>query len=187
MKDPNIKNGKPPRQRNLAFLDLETTGLNLDHEIIEIGVVRVSQPDFSVIEEFDMKIKPHHLETADPEAIKLVGYTDELWKDAIELKDALKILEDKYRGDILIGDNFTFDWTRLEKAFFENGHPAPAFYYHRMDTKSMIYYKFYNDPNISNFNLSEICKYLGIERGKAHSALDDARASYEVFKKIMTS
>lgn len=185
--NPDIKNGKPPRERNLAFLDIETTGLNLDHEIIEIGVLRASQPDFKIIEEFDLKIKPHHLEMADPDALSLVGYNETEWQDAIELKGALEILETKCRGDILIGENFTFDWARLEKAFFENGHPAPAFYYHRMDVKSMIYYKFYNDSHVRDFTLSEVCRYLGIERGRLHRGLDDARAIYEVFKKIMAN
>ena len=185
MNNPDIKNGKPVRERNLAFLDIETTGLELGHEIIEIGVVRARQPDLEMIEEFDLKIKPLHLETADSEALRLVGYSDELWQGAISLKEALDILEEKCRGDILIGENFTFDWARLEKAFFDNGRPFPPFYYHRMDVKSMVYYKFYRDKNLTDFTLGGICRYLNINPGRVHSALDDARACYAVFKKII--
>ena len=46
------------RNHNFAFIDIETTGLNVAvHEIIEIGVV-LTTPDLVVIEEFELKIKP---------------------------------------------------------------------------------------------------------------------------------
>jgi len=32
-----IKNGLPMIKRDLVFIDLETTGLRIDHEITEIG------------------------------------------------------------------------------------------------------------------------------------------------------
>ena len=49
------------KNQNLAFIDIETTGLLLDkHEIIEIGCVLVSQgspgaPKFKKLEEFEIK------------------------------------------------------------------------------------------------------------------------------------
>ena len=49
------------RRHNFAFIDIETTGLNvLAHEIIEIGAV-ITTPDLEVIEEFELKIKPQNL------------------------------------------------------------------------------------------------------------------------------
>ena len=54
------------KKHNLAFIDIETTGLNLlKHEIIEIGCV-LTTPELKVIEEFELKIKPEHIENADP-------------------------------------------------------------------------------------------------------------------------
>jgi len=32
-----IKNGPKMKERDLVFMDLETTGLKINHEIIEIG------------------------------------------------------------------------------------------------------------------------------------------------------
>ena len=44
------------RKHNLAFIDIETTGLDvIDHEIIEVGCV-FTTPDLKVIEEFELKI-----------------------------------------------------------------------------------------------------------------------------------
>ena len=54
------------KKHNLAFIDIETTGLNLiEHEIIEIGCV-VTAPNLKVIEEFKLKIKPERIEDAEP-------------------------------------------------------------------------------------------------------------------------
>ena len=40
------------RKHNLAFIDVETTGLNaMKHEIIELGCV-LAKPDLEIIEEF---------------------------------------------------------------------------------------------------------------------------------------
>ena len=73
------------RKHNLAFIDIETTGLDvIDHEIIEIGCV-LTTPNLKVIEEFELKIKPEHLEIADPTAMKINHYKEELWIDAIGL------------------------------------------------------------------------------------------------------
>ena len=56
------------RKHNFAFIDIETTGLNLrKHEIIEIGVV-LTTPTLEIIEEFEIKIKPENIESADPVA-----------------------------------------------------------------------------------------------------------------------
>ena len=50
------------RKHNLAFIDIETTGLNLlKHEIIEIGGV-LTTPELNVLEEFELKIKPEEVD-----------------------------------------------------------------------------------------------------------------------------
>ena len=65
---------------DLVFIDTETTGLDPSiHELIEIGFVRVKQdwngekPTFEIIEEWDQKIRPEHIKTADPTSLKING------------------------------------------------------------------------------------------------------------------
>lgn len=176
------------RERLLAFIDIETTGLEFNHEIIELACILVEQKNLEIIEQFVYKVKPKNLEMADKESLKIAHFDKELWeKEAIELKDALKTLEEKSRDAIMIGQNFTFDWTRLEKALFENGFLQSAFYYHRLDLMSMAFLKFYNEPKLKRFSLRELCDYFEVKQGKAHSALDDAMATYEVYKKLINS
>ena len=83
------------RKHNLAFIDIETTGLNfLKNEIIEIGCV-ISSPGLKMIEEFELKIKPEQIENADPVALKVNHYNEKDWIDAYGLEEAIKIFSKK--------------------------------------------------------------------------------------------
>ena len=65
----------------ISFIDLEMTGLEgTRHEIVEIGLLKVSQPDLEIIESWDVKVKPQNIAVADPEALKICGYDEEKWK-----------------------------------------------------------------------------------------------------------
>jgi len=176
------------KENPLTFLDIETTGLRYDQEIIEIGGLVVSQPDYKELSEFDFKIKPQHLEKADPVSLKIVGYNDTDWRDGIGLKTALVQLENLAKNTILVGQNFTFDWARLEKAFFENGWTdiPPAFSYHRLDVMSMAFAKLYKEPKVKHYSLRDLADYFGITNEHQHNALADSKTTYEVFKKIMS-
>jgi DNA polymerase III subunit epsilon len=175
------------KENPLTFLDIETTGLRYDQEILEIGGIVVSQPNYETIKEFDFKVKPINLEIADPIALKIVGYNEKDWQDAISLKEALSQLEAVARNTILIGQNFTFDWTRLEKAFFENGWTdvPPAFSYHRLDVMSMAFAKLYKEPRVKHYSLRDLADYFGIKNEHQHNALSDSRVTLAVFKKLM--
>jgi DNA polymerase III epsilon subunit-like protein len=172
----------------LTFLDIETTGLRYDHEIIEIGGIVVDQPAYNTIREFDFKVKPTNLTIADPIALKIVGYNDQDWQKALGIKEALQQLEAVAKNTVLIGQNFTFDWTRLEKAFFENGWTdiPPAFSYHRLDVMSMAFAKLYKEANIKHYSLRDLADYFGVKNEHQHNALSDAKTTLEVFKKLMT-
>lgn len=186
--DEAIRGGIPMKERDLVFLDLELTGLNLNHEIIEIGGLIVDQKDLSIKEEFDFKIKPVNLDMADPISLKMVHYSEGEWKDSISLIEGLRKLEKLAYGKVLIGFNSAMDWSRIEKAYLDNGITMPPFFYLHPDIAGMCYFKFLNNKEVNKFSLAEICKFLGIERDKSkeHNALEDARASLEVYKKIVT-
>src|SRR3989344_3830134 len=90
------------KKRNLAFYDLEFTGLNFDHEVIEIGCVLVSQPDFKILKEWLIKIKPSHIENADKNSLKIVEYSDKKWENAVILKKALKEFNKITKNAVLV-------------------------------------------------------------------------------------
>jgi len=180
----NITKG-PMRDRPMLFLDLETTGLIPGvQEILEIGAVLVSQPDFTRLQTFECKVKPVHFETASPEALKICGYDHAKWENAIDLKEALTQLSEIGRGAVLMGFNVTFDWAFLQIGFNTVELPDP-FYYHRVDVMSAAYARYYSNPKFSRFSLSECCRYFGVSNRAAHTALSDAEATYDVFVAMM--
>src|SRR3989344_1833010 len=126
------------RKHNFAFIDIETTGLDVRrHEIIEIGCI-LTTPELKVIEEFELKIKPERIADADPVSLKISHYDPDRWGSAHNL------------------DNVSVAWAKLHK-----------------------------DPDLEHFSLRELCLRFGIENKEAHTALSDARATYELYKKLM--
>jgi len=172
------------RKHNLAFIDIETTGLSVvEHEIIEIGCV-ITSSQLEIKEEFEIKIKPKKIENANKTALKVNHYNEKDWENAYELKDALKIISKKIKDCIMVGQNVAFDSSFLEYNF-EKNNIKNSLHYHRLDTISIAWAKFHNDENFLHFSLRELCKYFDIRNENPHSALSDARATYELYKKLM--
>lgn len=172
------------RKHNLAFIDIEMTGLSvIEHEILEIGCV-LTDHKLKVIEEFEFKIKPEHIETADPASLKVNHYKKEDWKEAIPLREALHILSLKTKDAIMVGQNVAFDSSFLEYNF-NKLKMKNTLHYHRLDTISVAWAKLHRDKNIDHFSLRELCKHFKIKNENPHSALSDARATYLLYKKLM--
>ena len=172
------------RKHNLAFVDIETTGLNLrEHEIIEIGCI-LTTPALKVIEEFELKIKPEYIENADPVALKVNHYNEKDWESALNLEKAMKIFSKKVKDCIMVGHNVAFDAGFLEYAFNKIGI-ANTLHYHRLDTISIAWAKLHKDPAFEHFSLREMCVRFDIKNERAHTALSDARATFELYKKLM--
>ena len=172
------------KKHNFAFIDIETTGLNLlNHEIIEIGCV-ITNPELEVIEEFELKIKPENISSADPVALKVNHYNEEEWISALNLKEALNILCEKAKDCIMVGHNVSFDSAFLEYAFNKN-EIVNTMHYHKLDTVSVAWAKLHNDPDFERLSLHELCTRFDIKNERAHSALPDARATFELYKKLM--
>ena len=173
------------RKHNFAFIDIETTGLNLlKNEIIEIGCI-ITTSDLKVIEEFELKIKPEHIEEADPVALKVNHYNSSDWESAIPLDKAIKIFSKKVKDCIMVGHNVSFDAGFIEHAFNQT-KIKNTMHYHKLDTISLAWAKFHNDSSFERFSLREMCVRFGIKNEKAHSALSDARATFELYKKLMS-
>ncbi len=172
------------RKHNLAFIDIETTGLDFTrHEIIEIGCV-ITTPKLRVIEKFELKIKPKHIKNADPVALKINHYNKKDWNQASNLEEAIQILAKKVKDCIMVGQNVSFDYGFLEYAFAKNKWKN-TMHYHKLDTISIAWAKFHKKPNFKHFSLRDMCKLFDIKNERPHSALSDAYATYELYKKLM--
>ncbi len=172
------------RKHNLAFIDIETTGLDFTkHEIIEIGAV-ITTPKLKVIEKFELKIKPKKIKNAEPISLKITHYNKEDWKGAFSLEEAMKILSEKVKDCIMVGQNVSFDSLFLEYNFAKL-KIKNTMHYHKLDTISIAWAKFHKTRDFEHFSLRDMCKLFGIKNERPHSALSDAYATYELYKKLM--
>ena len=186
------------KKHNLVFIDLETTGLDPGvHEIIEIGgmvarqVPRVSVSagvkrgaELEIIEEFEFKIKPEHLELAEPEALRINGYNDAEWLFAPDLKKVLETISSKIKDAVMVAQNVTFDWSFLNQAFKKTGIKNPM-HYHKLDLISLAFAKLYDNERLQRFSLQALAEHFGIKNERAHTALADVRATVEIYKKLL--
>ena len=173
------------REHPLAFIDLETTGLVPQrHELIEIAYVIVSQPDFTVMKEHVMQIKPLHLDTADQEALRIIHFDKRDWSGAISRREAMTRFAADVKGCIMVGQNITVDWSFLREALSEEQMNDPM-HYHRLDVMSIAYGLLKDEVDIRKFSLKELVDYFHITVEHMHSALDDTKATFEVYKKLL--
>ncbi len=180
------------KNRNLAFIDLETTGLDpIKHEIIEIGGIVARQipqagrgSAIEPIAEFEYKIKPKDLTSADPEALRINGYNDADWLFAPDLEQVLPAIADQTEGAIMIAHNVMFDWNFLNQAFLRTGIKNKM-HYHKIDLLAMAFAKLYHQEEVQYFNLASLAKHFDITNPKAHTALADTQTAFAIYRKLL--
>lgn len=174
-------------QQPLAFVDIETTGL--DHEkgeIIELGVViaRLKDDVLEITDQLDLKITPKHIETADAQALRINGYNEADWIFAVSIEDALSTFVKKTEGAVFVAHNIVFDYGFIEANLKRYGI-EDKFHYHKLDTLALAFGILQNNDDMGKLSLRALCEKYGIENKKAHSAFADAYATFEVFKKLL--
>jgi DNA polymerase-3 subunit epsilon len=176
------------KNKKLAFLDIETTGFNVEtQEIIEIGVVIMDQKDGvlgNMVEEFELKIKPEKLENADAQALAINGYNEMEWMFAMTLEQAMKVFAEKTKDCVFVAHNAAFDYSFIAKAFATTQVENKMFYA-KIDTISFAFAKLHKLADSPRLSLGSLCDYFGIENSRAHTALADTRATVDVYRKLL--
>ena len=174
-------------ERRIAFVDVETTGLDPElHEIIELAIVPARLPDLVEGPAYNVLIQPQHIETASSKALEINGYNAEDWQCATTLENALGtaaflVLD----GAMLAGHNVQFDERFLRVAFERCGLPWPDVGYRRLDTMSLAAPLWLSGKS-TGASLDAVCKAIGIERPSPHRALADAQACLQVARYMLT-
>lgn len=176
----------------LAFVDVETTGLDSDkHEIIQLACVLAKQtprtgkgPEVTILEEFELKIAPTRLQDAEPDALRVNGFNEMEWMFAVDLKNAMEHFAKKAKGAIMVAHNLCFDFAFIDKAFKTTG-VENTLHFQKIDTLSLAFAQHYNKAEVDKYSLRYLCELYGVKNERAHTALADTKALYEVYKKMM--
>jgi ATP-dependent DNA helicase DinG len=159
-------------KKTIVALDVETTGLSPERDaVIEIGMIRFHGDR----EEERWSSFVHPGCRIPPVITQLTGITDAMVSGAPAIKDLLPTIREFVGEAALLGHNIAFDL-----AFFRR---------HRMwgDQDSIDTLELASAllPRAPRYNLGALCAHLGIPTSVTHRALDDAIASFELYRKLV--
>ena len=179
----------------LLYLDTETTGLTDNSAIVQIaGAIEI---DNEVVEWFNIRCKPHEGADISESALKTIGLTIEELNQEQEPEQALKELEkvfskyiDRYNKNdklIMICHNYPFDFRMLYNFYSRlNNKFMGSFIDFKLNVCTLNLVKSLQVmgilPILENNRLETWCRYFGVTLENAHDALEDIRATREVYK-----
>ena len=159
---------------NYVSIDLETTGLNPKQDkIIEIGAVKMI--DGKQTDAFSTFVNPGR--RLNEHIVTLTGIRDEQLADAPCIEEVLPRLLDFLEDLPLLGHSVLFDYSFLKKAAVNQ---KLVFEKSAIDTLK-IARKYLAD--LEHRSLDYLCEYYQIPH-RAHRALEDARATVELYQKL---
>lgn len=164
---------------DMVVFDLETTGFNASYDkIIEIGAVKISRQEITG-DEFQTFVNPKR--PLSYEIINLTHISDADLKDAPTIEEALPRFFEFCKDCILIAHNASFDMSFIAKNARDLGIDfTPTV----IDTLALA--RRVLQP-MRSYKLGKLAKKFKISLVNAHRARDDARATGEVFFKLLES
>lgn len=165
----------------IYVMDIETTGLSFDHEIVELGVHRLSD-GFT----WNTLVRPERTRADD--TAHITGITDEMVEDAPNIDDALMQCDAIAPLDdaIIIAHNgHMFDIPRINharnKSAFVNGEISPSSV---IDTLHLAH-KTIPWGGISNYKLTTLLEYFDLPADQSHRAGDDCEDTARVLARLL--
>jgi len=188
------------KDRPLAFIDVETTGLSYQkHEVIDVAVVflvedlRSDAPWTRLLHRhgplavWHTKVRPERIEDAESKALEVNGYRPEEWADAppvSEIVDTLEALLTRSGADpIIVGHNVSFDKDFLNATLQRAGRSQQVSY-HMVDTVTLCY-EHLVPCGLSSLSLDSVRRFLGISTEGSHAALKDALDALTVYTRLV--
>ena len=172
-----INYDKNKKYNKYVVFDIETTGLSPTKDMItEIGAIKIENG--VIIDEYNQLINP---ERPIPEKItEITGITDNMVQDKPTIKEVLPDFIMFIEDSVLVAHNASFDTGFLREQFSRNGKTLdnPI-----LDTLGLTRTLF---PSLKSHKLNIIAKHLNVSLVNHHRAVDDAKATAEIFLKCMT-
>jgi DNA polymerase-3 subunit alpha (Gram-positive type) len=159
-----------------TVFDIETTGLsNINDEIIEIGAVKIKEG--KIIDTFETFVNPKI--PISSFITKLTGIDESMVKDAPSIEEILPKFLEFASNSVLVAHNANFDVSFIKskaKKFNLNVNNAV------LDTLELSRHLY---KDLKNYKLDTLADYLQVKLEHHHRAVDDARATAEIFIKTI--
>lgn len=156
-----------------AVLDLETTGHGSEDDILQVGLVIVSD-ELEIIDTFSSFVRPN---IPIPAFItQLTGIDDTVVTEAPELHEVLVKLIPLLDDTVLVAHNVGFDAGFLNQALDRSGYHT--FAGRRLDTIELLRILY---PTITTYQLGAVSELFGITHDQHHRADSDAMATALLF------
>lgn len=160
---------------DFVAIDIETTGLSLRDEILEISAIKFF--DFEPIEQFHTFLKPKNEISKEITAIN--GIRNEDVENAPTISEVIPSLNEFIKGKNIVAQNVKFD----VKFLHVNGVdilPKTKCYDTWQLSKKVI-----DKSDVVDFKLDSLCRYYSIYPHESHKANADCYAAALVFKNIV--
>ena len=168
------------KNQEIIYLDTETTGLDPDyHEIISVCVIRKSDGRI-----YTWKANPDWPDHIDDKAITINGYTPQDWATAITQNEMAHELGMVLDGALIVGHNPKFDLSFIENLFWR--HKVPCKISHRAIDTITLAYVYLVPWGLKSLALDGIRTYLGWNKHKTHTALEDTKDVKRLFEILTT-
>jgi DNA polymerase III epsilon subunit-like protein len=180
-------------KRDLIVVDTETTGLDPEeHWVLEVAAINVTTGEELY---FVPALPVGALDKADGKALKINGYFERgVYAHRIDVVSSEKYwdqLWDWLDGNTLAGSNPTFDAAMMNRSQHWNAPTVktrqPSPWHHRLADLSAYAAGALGIPPTSLPGLDVVCRSLKVESEGAHSALGDARATAECFRRLIAN
>ncbi|MDP3940928.1 MAG: exonuclease domain-containing protein [bacterium] len=157
----------------LAYVDLETTGINPRFDrIIEVGILRVE--DGKIVASFTSLVNPHTYLPSEITRITGINTNDLL--DAPDFSEVKQKILDVLSGAIFVAHNARFDYGFLKHEFLRHNERFTAKQICTLRLSRSLY------PKLPHHNLESLIAHFNLPVKRRHRALDDATAIYYFVK-----
>lgn len=181
MQNPEFPTATAP----IAFIDVEMSGLEpLRHEMLQLAVIRVAQPSMELLDQWSVRIRPEHLESANPVSLKVIGWSDAWASEGVPLQQAMEEFVVRTAGCILAGWNIAYDWAFLEAAMAAT-KTQTKIHKRILDVMSFAYGRLAGSLGIDTCGLGSVARHLGVPVEGRHDALGDALTTYRVYQALV--
>lgn len=163
----------------LVIVDLETTGGSAESDAItEIGAVKIRGGE--VLGEFATLVDPGR--AIPPQIVSLTGITTAMVHDAPRIEQVLPAFFEFARGAILVAHNARFDVGFLKRAAARQHLPWP---FPATLCTVVMARRILSRQEAPTVKLSALAELFDVSVKPTHRALDDARATVDVFHRLL--